>query len=197
VHGYDADARSWALEFYAGSLKQPVSVDPNLRPGVIAVLAQAGEAGRYDEFLAAFRSAKTPQDEQRYLYALAGFRDPALLRQTLERTINGEIRTQDAPFVVRSMLLSVYARELTWDFVKRQWDTMDRLYPKHAMRRLAEGVTGLVTHELEADVHTFFAAKNPQFGGKVLAQYLEQLHVAVTLREREGAALSAYVATPS
>ena len=197
VLGNDAAVQARAAEVYAGSLKQPGSVDPNLLPGVIAVLAQAGEDGRYDEFLAAFRSAKTPQDEQRYLYALAGFREPALLHQTLERTINGEIRTQDAPFVVRSMLLSVYARELTWEFVKRQWDTMDRLYPKHAMRRLAEGVTGLVTRELEADVQTFFAAKNPQFGGKVLAQYLEQLRVAVALREREGAALSGYLGKTS
>jgi puromycin-sensitive aminopeptidase len=193
VLGHDAAVQARAAEIYAGALKQPGSVDPNLLPAVIAVLAHAGDAARYDEFLAAFRSAKTPQEEQRYLYALAAFRDPALLGQTLDRTINGEIRTQDAPFVVRSMLMSVYARELTWDFVKRQWDTMDRLYPKHAMRRLAEGVTGLATRELEADVQAFFAAKKPQFGGKVLAQYLEQLRVAVTLREREGAVLSTYL----
>jgi hypothetical protein len=93
------------------------------------------------------------------------------------------------------MLMGVYARELTWDFVKQHWDTMDGLYPKHGMRRLAEGVTGLVTRELEADVQRFFAAKNPQFGGKVLAQYLEQLHVAVELRERESAALRTYLST--
>jgi hypothetical protein len=85
--------------------------------------------------------------------------------------------------------MSVYARDVAWTFVKRHWDTMDRLYPKHGMRRLAEGVTGLVTKELEADVQAFFALKQPQFGGKVLAQYLEQLHVAVELREREAAAL--------
>jgi puromycin-sensitive aminopeptidase len=193
VLGNDGAVQARAAEIYAGSLKQPGSVDPNLLPAVIAILAHAGDAKRYDEFLAAFRSAKTPQDEQRYLYALAGFRDPSLLRQTLERAINGEIRTQDAPFVVRSMLMSVYARELAWDFVKRQWDTMDRLYPKHGMRRLAEGVTGLATRELEADVHAFLAAKKPEFGGKVLAQYLEQLHVAVALREREATALSAYL----
>jgi hypothetical protein len=70
---------------------------------------------------------------------------------------------------------------------------MDRLYPKHGMRRLAEGVTGLVTRELEVDVQGFFALKSPQFGGKVLEQYLEQLHVGVTLRERELAALTAYL----
>jgi hypothetical protein len=70
---------------------------------------------------------------------------------------------------------------------------MDRLYPKHGMRRLAEGVTGLVSRVLETDVQRFFAEKKPQFGGKVVAQYLEQLHVAVVLQEREASALSAYL----
>jgi len=70
---------------------------------------------------------------------------------------------------------------------------MDHLYPKHGMRRLAEGVIGLATPALEADVERFFAEKKPQFGGKTLAQYLEQLHVAVRLRERDGAALTRYL----
>jgi len=193
VLGNDRAVQARAADIHAASLRDPGSVDPNLLPAVIAIMAHAGDGQRYEEFLNAFRTAKTPQDEQRYLYALAGFRDPALLRQTLERAINGEIRTQDAPFVVRSMLMSVHAREPAWDFVKRHWDTMDRLYPKHGMRRLAEGVTGLVTRELEADVQGFLALKNPQFGGKVLAQYLEQLHVGVELRERELTALSEYL----
>jgi puromycin-sensitive aminopeptidase len=195
VLGNDPAVQARAAELHRASLRDPASVDPNMLPAVIAILAHAGDARRYEEFLAAFRGARTPQEEQRYLYALAAFRDSALVRQTLDRAINGEIRTQDAPFVVRSMLMSVHARELAWDFVKRHWDTMDRLYPKHGMRRLAEGVTGLVTRELESDVRGFFAIKNPQFGGKVLDQYLEQLHVAVELREREHVALGASLAT--
>ena len=107
---------------------------------------------------------------------------------------SGEFRTQDAPFVARTLLMSVSARELAWDFVKTHWDTMDRLYPKHGLRRMAEGVIGLATPELERDVREFFSAHNIEFGGKTLEQYLEQLHVAVTLREREGARLADYLA---
>ena len=55
-------------------------------PALIAILAHAGDAGRYQEFLQRFRSASTPQEEQRYLYALAGFQQAELLAQTLERT---------------------------------------------------------------------------------------------------------------
>ena len=163
-------------------------------PAIIAVLAHAGDGVRYDEFLKKFRSGSTPQEEQRYLYALAGFRQPELLAQTLGRTINGEFRTQDAPFVARSALMSVYGRELAWEFVKANWDTMERQYPKAGLRRLAEGVIGLATPALERDVHAFFQARRPEFGGKTLEQYLEQLRIAVRLRERESAALGTYLA---
>ena len=43
--------------------------------------------------------------------------------------------------------------------------------------------------EWERAVRAFFAEKQVDLGGKVLEQYLEQLHLAVRLREREGEAL--------
>jgi puromycin-sensitive aminopeptidase len=191
--GNDRAVQTRAAELYADHERGVAPVDPNVLPALIAVLAHAGDEGRYHEFFERFRTAATPQEEQRYLYALAAFPQPALVEQTLARTVNGEIRTQDAPFVARSMLLAVHSRERAWDFVKKQWDTMDRLYPKHGLRRMAEGVIGLVTPELEADVHRFFQERRIDLGGKTLEQYLEQLRVAVALREREGAALRAYL----
>jgi puromycin-sensitive aminopeptidase len=188
--GNDPEVQARAAELYAGHERGTAAVDPNVLPALIAVLAHAGDEGRYHEFFERFRTASTPQEEQRYLYALTALRQPALVQQTLARTVNGEIRTQDAPFVVRTMLMLVHAREAAWAFVKSQWDTMDRLYPKHGLRRMAEGVIGLATPALEADVHRFFQERRIDLGGKTLEQYLEQLRVAVALREREGAALS-------
>jgi puromycin-sensitive aminopeptidase len=188
--GDDKGVQARAAELYRNADR----LDPNVLPAVINVLAHAGDAARYDEFLQRFRGAATPQEEQRYLYALAAFRPPSLIEQTLTHTINGEIRTQDAPFVNRAMLMSVHARELAWKFITANWDTMDGLYPKHGLRRMAEGVIGLASPELEREVHDFFAQRKIEFGGKTLEQYLEQLRVAVALRGREGVALTAYLA---
>jgi puromycin-sensitive aminopeptidase len=195
--GNDGAVQARAAELYAEARADARAVDANVLPALIAILAHVGDATRYQEFVERFRSAATPQEEQRYLYALTGFRPRPLIEQTLAKTINGEIRTQDAPFVARSMLMNVDARELTWSFIKSQWDTMDRLYPKHGLRRMCEGVTGLVTPELERDVHAFFAGRQIDLGGRVLEQYLEQLRIAVALREREGAALAAHLAGAS
>jgi puromycin-sensitive aminopeptidase len=192
--GNHAETQRQAAELYGQYQRGAATVDPNVLPALIAVLAHVGDAARHEEFAKAFRGAATPQEEQRYLYALVAFQSPELVKETLAKTINGEIRTQDAPFVARAMLMTVHGRELAWDFVRTHWDTMDRLFPKHGVRRMAEGVTGLITPELERSVHEFFAERNIDLGGKTLEQYLEQLRIAVTLREREAANLSAYLA---
>ena len=92
--------------------------------------------------------------------------------------------------------MNVHAREMAWAFVKEHWDTMERQYPQGAFRKMCEGITGLATPELEADVREFFGAKNISLGGKTLEQYLEQLRIAVAFREREAANLTTYLSRP-
>ena len=190
--GNDKDIQDRAATLYAESLKQPAAVDPNLLPSLIAILAHVGDAARYEDFLSRFHKAATPQEERRYLYALAAFKPVALLEQTLARALSGEIRTQDGPFIIRLVLSSVYGRESAWSFVKTNWDTMDQRFPKQGMRRMLEGIVGLATPELEQDVHRFIADRKIDLGGKTLEQYLEQLRIVVTLRTREGDSLSRY-----
>jgi puromycin-sensitive aminopeptidase len=191
--GDDAEVQSRAREVYARYREDEAAVDANVLPAVIAILAAAGGEPEYAEFRDRFKSARTPQEEQRYLYALAGFRQPELLSRTLEMTLNGEIRSQDAPYVVRSLLVSVYSRGLAWDFVKRNWQTMARQYPESAYTRMYEGISGLVSAEWERDVRAFFADNKIDLGGKTLQQYLEQLRVAVAFQEREAEALAEYL----
>jgi puromycin-sensitive aminopeptidase len=193
VLGNDPATQAKAAEVFAANEGNPSAVDANVWAAVIAILGHAADERRYDDFLARFKAAKTPQDEQRFLYALAACRVPALVEQTLRRTVNGEFRTQDAPFVVRALLTSVHGRAAAWRFVREQWDEMSRLYPATGLRRMCEGVTALATPEWEAEVRRFFAERKIDLGGKALRQYLEQLRIAVALRQREGANLKAYV----
>jgi puromycin-sensitive aminopeptidase len=80
---------------------------------------------------------------------------------------------------------NVYGREQAWEFVKTNWDQMDRLFPKQGLRRMCGGVVALATAELEQDVRAFFHSRKIDLGGKTLDQYLEQLRIAVTFRSRE------------
>ncbi len=167
--------------------------DAGTKAAVIAILAHVGNAARYEEFAARYRAARTPQDEQRYLLSLAGFRPAALVERTLALALSQDVRTQDAPFLVRALLYAPHGQEKAWAFLQENWERMCRDFPAAGLRRLCEGVQGLATAEWEREVREFFLEKQANLGGKVLEQYLEQLHLAVRLREREGEALRAYL----
>ena len=192
--GNDTAIQQRAAELYRAYRNDATAVDPNVVPSLVAILAHTGDATRYDEFDERFRTAATPQEERRYLFSLASFQPKALLERTLARTISGEIRTQDAPFLVSAILGNVYGREIAWAFVKTNWEKMDQLFPKQGLRRMCGGIVSLTTPELEREVQDFFTTRKIDLGGKTLDQYLEQLRIAVTVRERDSLALRTYLA---
>jgi puromycin-sensitive aminopeptidase len=167
--------------------------DASVRAAAIAILAHTGDEARYDDYLKRYRSAGTPQEEQRFLLSLALFRPEPLVARTLALALSGEVRTQDAPFLVRALMYGTHSREQAWAFVQANWERMSRDFPTTGLRRLCEGVTALARPEWETAVRAFFRERQVSLGGKVLEQYLEQLHIAVRLREREGEALRAYL----
>lgn len=195
--GNDPATQQQAVERYRQYLKDSSTVDPNIVPALVSILASIGDETRYEEFSERYRKASTPQEERRYLFSLAMFRLPELLSRTLAKTINGEIRTQDAPFIVAATMTNVHGRELAWEFVKTNWDEMDRLFPKQGLRRMCGGIVGLATPELEQDVRNFFISRNISLGGRTLDQYLEQLRIAVAFREREGYRIQGTLANAS
>jgi len=182
--GNDPTTQDRAVELYTTARKDPSAVDPNLLPALVSILAFTGDAARYDEFTERFKTAATPQEERRYLFSLAVFRQTTLLDRTLAKTLDGEIRTQDAPFIVSAVMSSVYGREQGWSFVKANWDQMARRFPKQGLRRMCGGITGLCKPELEQDVREFFQSRKIDLGGKTLEQYFEQLRIMVSFRER-------------
>jgi puromycin-sensitive aminopeptidase len=191
--GNDPVTQARAVELYRAYRHDATAVDSNIVPSLVAILSYTGDASRYDEFNERLRTAATPQEERRYLFSLAGFQHTSLLDRTLARTISGEIRTQDAPFIIGAVLSNVYGRELAWTFVKSNWEKMDRLFPKQGLRRICGGISSLATPELERDVRDFFATNKIDLGGKTLEQYLEQLRIAVTVRERDSLSLRRYL----
>ena len=180
----DKACQQRARELYAQYEKDPTSVERNLTPALVSIVAHTGTSADYEKFYSRFKNAQTPQEETRYLFALGGFRQPDLIDRTLQMTINGEVRTQNAPYLMRGILLNKDAREKAWSFMKAHWEEMLRRYPDNSIPRMCEGIVGLATPELEADVRDFFARHPVKQGAKQMEQHLERLRIAVSCKER-------------
>ncbi|TMA57339.1 MAG: M1 family metallopeptidase, partial [Deltaproteobacteria bacterium] len=195
--GDDAATQAEARSRYAQYKTNRDSVDRNVAPALVSILAYSGGPAEYEEFRGNFKTATTPQEEQRYLFALAAFRQANLLEQTLTLTVNGGVRSQDAPYLMRSLLLNTDGRERAWTFMKEHWEDMVRRYPDNSIVRMCEGITALATPTLEADVRAFFAVHPVKQGAKTMEQHLEKLRIAVACKQREAANLKAYFARVS
>jgi puromycin-sensitive aminopeptidase len=180
----DTAAQDRARLSFADYEKNSESVDRNVIPALVAILSHTGGTAEYEKFFARFENAQTPQEETRYLFALANFADAGLIDRTLDLTINGNVRTQNSPYLMRGALLNKHGRERAWSFMKAHWKEMNRQYPDNAIPRMCEGVVGLVSAELEKDVVSFFHAHPVKQGSKQIEQHLERLRVAVACQER-------------
>ena len=180
----DSPCQERARKLFQQYENSPDSVDQNLVPALVAITAHTGGAADYRKFYNRFKTAQTPQEETRYLFALAGFRPRELIERTLDLTLNGEVRTQNSPYLMRGILLNKHARAKAWSFLKSRWEEMLRHYPDNAIPRMCEGIIGLVDRELERDALGFFANHPVKQGAKQIEQHLERLHVAVLCKER-------------
>ena len=187
--GEDPAVQARARELYDAWQQDPAKADRDLQPAFVSILAHSGDAARYQEFKKHFKSARTPQEEQRYLFSLANFRAMPLLRQTMEMTLNGEVRTQNAPYLMHSLLANNVSRIEAWEFVKANWETIVGKFPDSALPRMCEAINGLLDRQQE--VEEFFQQHKVRLGGKLIDQHLERLGVAVAFRQREGAHLEA------
>jgi puromycin-sensitive aminopeptidase len=195
--GADAAVQAKAGELYAAWKTDRSAIDSNLVPSVIGIVAYTGDTARYDEFKAMFKSAATPQDENRFLDALSGFRVPELLRRTLESTLNGEVRTQDSPFLLASLIRNEVIGPEAWSFLKANWEKVNKTYPEAMIPRVCGAVTALDTPELEADVKAFFAEHKVKMGEMAIAQALEALRINVSLRQRDSQKLADHLVPPA
>jgi puromycin-sensitive aminopeptidase len=193
ILGDDPRLQATARDLYAASVTAPGSVDPSLVAASVSVIAATGGPEDFDAFLERFRAATTPQEELRFLSALADFDDAASMDRLLAMSITDAVRTQNAPYLIRRAMGNRNHGPRAWAFVQANWDAINERFPSNSIARLLEGIRGLSDPAVADSVFAFFADHEVPQGDKTLAQHLERLEVNVALRQRESGRLASHL----
>jgi puromycin-sensitive aminopeptidase len=195
VMGADPELQAYAREVVesvdhrAESAKHDSGADPSVLSAAITVVAAVGGEAEYDQFHQRFGAATTPQEELRYLYALAHFDDSDLVQRLVAATMTDEIRTQNAPYVLGRAMANRDNGALAWAFVRDNWDEVNARFPSNSIVRMLGGIRSFRGRDVADDVFTFFESHEVPQGDKQLAQHLERLEVNVALSARAADAL--------
>jgi puromycin-sensitive aminopeptidase len=192
--GDDPEVLEDARRIVAGTAGDDGPRDAAILAASVDIVAFHGDEVDFDTFIERWRAATTPQDEMRYLYALADFRDPALTARLHDMIRTGQVRTQNTALLLRRALLNRETGRDTWRFLTEQWDALNEALPSNSIVRLLEGITVLDLPEDVSAAQAFFADHPVPQGARTLAQLLERQRVQMALRQREADRLRALLA---
>ncbi|MGI9031930.1 MAG: M1 family metallopeptidase [Ilumatobacteraceae bacterium] len=195
IQGADDSTREWAADAYRRSEESPASVDPELVAAATSIVASTADDATFETLVDGFRHGATPQDQLRHLFALAEVDSNHLLLRACEFAMGGEVKTQNAPFLLRMCMANRRHGAAAWRFVRQRWDEANERFPSNTIVRMVDSVKTLTDPSVAADVQAFFAEHPIEQAAKTLDQILERQRVNVALRQREHARLAAALVT--
>jgi len=196
--GEDPDAIAVAKKTVAAYMQDPASVDATLVDACFPVAAAHGDAALYDAFVAKLKTASSPQDYYLYFHALAEFRDPALLKRTLEWTLTPDVRNQDLG-IMMGVLRNPAGQRLGWDFIQTRYaDIATKAGQSIFGAQFAYYAVGVFCDAKSAkEAEAFLDAHKVTGLDRVGKKQMERVNQCIDLREREGPNLANYLAKSS
>jgi aminopeptidase N len=170
--------------------------DPSLASAAVGIVAAGGGVEEYETFLGARKTAPTPQEQLRYLYALSDFRDPVLLERTISMTLTDEVRPQNVPGVVARSLANRDHGDVAWRFLTEHWDEVVGRVAPSTVVYLVMGARYLTAPELVEETDAFFAEHPIPQAALQLRQTLESQKVFADLRRRAVPQLQTFFSAP-
>jgi len=178
--GADEEIRAEALRRFEAD-----EMAGDIATAILGIVGAVGRPQDFDAMVERLRATDNPQFRDRYYSGITTFQDPALALRAfaLCRT---ELRTQDAPYVVRELLANRTAGPEVFDALAGSWDECLARFPENAHNRMLAGVSRMISSRSTAEKVDAFLRSHPVgTGQRSVEQDLERMFVGVAFAERE------------
>jgi aminopeptidase N len=193
--GQDPDVIAKARAALDRSLAGGPPLEPTVAGAIVTAASTHGDARLFDALASAADRAVSPEEQYRYLFALANFQDQTLVQRGLERALSPQLRSQDTAIYLARFFFNAHARGQAWTFVRQHWTALE---PKVTI----SGGDVTLVHALGAfcdarprdEAAAFFAAHPLPGAARTLTQSIEQINNCIALREQQAPAVTAWLA---
>ncbi len=185
ILGNDSDVQATARDLLDSLIADPGAVDGDVADAAVAVIAANGGLTEFERMVELRGKASTPQDEVRYLRAAAAVPDSDTARRLLDMVLNGDVRSQDATWLVARLIGHRDTGRAVWERVKQDWDALLAAMPATHKWRMLDWIMYRSEPGVAADIEVWLRDHPIPGADKYTAQQLERLQVRVGLRGRE------------
>ena len=189
--GRDANAIARAREVVLSELANPGAVESTLLNEVVRTAALSNDPSLYDKYLDRSRHAADPEEHYRYMYALADFSDPSLVRRTMNYLLGPDVRNQDAKIFVARLFENPDSRALAWELLKARWADIQKKTGEFVGNTVVVGaLSALCGSRTLSDVKHFFATHKVPDAQRTLQQTEERIAACTALAAAQSGKLA-------
>ncbi len=182
--GADESVRGRCGEHFAEASAERRPLPAGTAEAILRVVGWSAERAAIDAMWERVRRPLDPLDGERHLFALVGLRVPALVSE-LQELCRSEVRSQDAPYVLRGLLANRVAGPSTWRFISAHWDELRDRFASGALPEMISGLSRLADVDatgdavMAAEIRTDLARRDLGGHRRRVDQHLERLAVNV------------------
>lgn len=193
VTGQDPQALSLARRLSEQALSGSSSVDRQIALAALQAAAYNDDENLYEKIMADLKAAKDPEIYIRDLEALSRFRDPKLVKRTLEYALSTQIRSQDSPYLIFEVMRSSADHRQTWSFVQAHWADIEKLGGPFAGGVIVRATSVFCDAGTREEVRAFFESHRATAAERSLKQSLERMDSCIDLKTQQQEQLASWL----
>jgi aminopeptidase N/puromycin-sensitive aminopeptidase len=182
-----AQAHQLTARVFAVDNKKDKTLDATLADAAVLVSTSNGDAALYDKVLAVSRSSGEPHEQEDALRTLARFREPALVKRTLDYIVSGEVRNQDSGSLLVSLLRHRETRDQTWEYIQKNWDKVHAQLTVSSGAEVVQATGSFCTVRERDEVTDFFATHKVESSERTLAKAVDSINDCIQVRSAQAA----------
>ncbi len=143
-------------------------------------------AKMHGRLVALYRAADTTEQKMRFLGAMCGFGDPALLERTLKFALSGEVRSQNFFAPVLRISENPYGSRMLWTWIQKNWPLVSEKvgHGNPLLGRVISSLANVCGRGDIPDVRRFFSKNSVPGTERTVMQTIERIRIADAMRER-------------
>ena len=193
--GQDEKVMEYARAAATRYMKDSTSVDPGIADAVVSLAARTGDAAMFDEYVRRVEGTDVPAIRRRFLAALGAFERTELEQRALDYMLSDKVRPTETFIIMQGLGgrgESTGARMFKW--MTANYEKLATRIPPPALRFMPMMGGGCSEERLTA-TKAFFSDPARAVPGveKTLERVSDNVHNCISLRDREGARVTAYM----
>ncbi len=180
--GVMTESQALTVRAFAVDNRKDKTLDPTLSDAAVLVSTTNGDAALYDKVLAVSRNSTDPEEQEEALRTLARFRDPELVKRTLDYAVSGEVRNQDSWGVLVALLRERETRNQTWAYIRTNWDRVKAQLTVSSGEEVVRATGYFCSVERRDEVTEFFAAHKVEASARTLTTAVDSINACVQVR---------------